>query len=178
MSNKESKNFTKECIYEALWELLKTKPFAEITITQIAEKAGVSRNAIYRKFSSKEMIIKSRLYEKSKEFVELFNNLNISDHREYIRIVFEFLCNQKHITKILIDSGLSLFLLEAFTHAKRFYTTETRNDYYEYYRIGGTYFVYITWLMNGCVETPEELTDIVCYICNNNPITPDITINT
>ena len=154
------------------------KPFEEITITQIAKKAGVSRNAIYRKFSSKEMIIKSRLYEKSKEFVELFNNSVITSHKEYIRVVFSFLCKQKELTKTLVDSDLSLFLLEAFTHAKRFYTTETRNDYYEYYRIGGTYFVYVTWLINGCIETPEQLTEIVSFICNNNPITPDITIQT
>ena len=59
VSNNENNRFTKDCIYEALWELLKQYPYNTITITQIANKAGVSRNAIYRNFESKDLIIKN-----------------------------------------------------------------------------------------------------------------------
>ena len=44
-------------IYEALVELMKQKPYGEITITDITKKAGVSRMAYYRNYQDKDDIL-------------------------------------------------------------------------------------------------------------------------
>lgn len=33
------------------------------------------------------------------------------------------------------------------------------DDYKSYFLAGGIYNVFLLWLMNGCIETPEELAD-------------------
>ena len=46
----------REAIALSLIFLMKTKPFSQITISEIAQKAGVSRSSIYRNFNTKEEI--------------------------------------------------------------------------------------------------------------------------
>lgn len=48
---------SKEWLANALLELMKNKPFREISISEIAEKADLSRRTFYRSFSSKEEVI-------------------------------------------------------------------------------------------------------------------------
>ena len=56
-NNAESNAFVRECIEGALIQLMAAKPFASITVTDIARRAGVSRNAYYRNYPSKEAIL-------------------------------------------------------------------------------------------------------------------------
>ena len=56
-NNEESNAFVRECIEGALIRLMGTKPFDSITVTDIARQAGVSRNAYYRNYPSKEAIL-------------------------------------------------------------------------------------------------------------------------
>ena len=49
--------FAKDCIAMALIKLMKQKKYEDITITEIADTAGVSRVTYYRNYSSKEEII-------------------------------------------------------------------------------------------------------------------------
>ena len=50
-------------IYEALIELMRHKPYGEITITDITKKAGVSRMAYYRNYQDKDDILISHYKE-------------------------------------------------------------------------------------------------------------------
>src|SRR5699024_1390636 len=59
--NEESNLFTKECIETALLVLMKDKDFKDISITDIVKRAGVSRSAYYRNYSSKEDILNKHL---------------------------------------------------------------------------------------------------------------------
>ena len=175
VSNNENNRFTKDCIYEALWELLKQYPYNSITITQIAQKAGVSRNAIYRNFESKDMIIKKRLLECYQSFA---NKIKHSQHtlsrEEYVIMVCEYLCGQREIAETLVKANLTEYLLESFAYIKGAYTTDTETEFYENYRIGGALFVYLTWILRGCKETPVQLADIVNHICSTPAVTPDL----
>lgn len=175
VSNNENNRFTKECIYEALWELIEQQPYNTITITQIANKAGVSRNAIYRNFESKDDIIRKRLLECYQAFTNKITHLQQAVSREeYVLIVCEHLCNQREISEPLVKANLTEFLLESFAYIKGAYTTDTETEYYENYRIGGALFVYLTWILKGCQETPKQLADIVNHICSTPAVIPDL----
>lgn len=60
--------FAKECIVLALLKLIYIKPLSSITISELCEKAGVSRMTFYRNYESKEDIFKKRLCEIFEEY--------------------------------------------------------------------------------------------------------------
>ena len=55
--------FAKDCIATALIKLMKQKKYEDITITDIANTAGVSRVTYYRNYNSKEDIITHHMDE-------------------------------------------------------------------------------------------------------------------
>ena len=59
----ESNRLAKECIVTALIELMKVTEYDRITITDITKKAGVSRMAYYRNYTSKDDILNKFIEE-------------------------------------------------------------------------------------------------------------------
>ncbi|EZM57851.1 hypothetical protein Z176_01062, partial [Streptococcus pyogenes ABC020046230] len=59
--NKETRRIARESMEIALLNLLEIKPLGDITISELVTKAGVSRNAFYRNYTSKEAIIEQLL---------------------------------------------------------------------------------------------------------------------
>ena len=57
--NQENKAITRESIEISLLQLLEKKDLKKITISELVERAGVSRAAFYRNYGSKEEILKS-----------------------------------------------------------------------------------------------------------------------
>ena len=51
----------KECMVSALMQLLEDKPLSAISVTELTEKAGVSRMTYYRNYQSKEEIFQDYL---------------------------------------------------------------------------------------------------------------------
>lgn len=65
-SNKEANQITRESLEAALLFLLKGKDMKQISISELVKKAGVSRNAFYRNYKSKEEILEDA-YERAKQ---------------------------------------------------------------------------------------------------------------
>lgn len=63
-SNKETNQLTKEAIETALLFLLEKKEIRHISVAELVRKAGVSRNAFYRNYKSKEEILEA-YYERT-----------------------------------------------------------------------------------------------------------------
>ena len=57
LSNNEANRITRESICTALLELMKTKEFKEISISELVRRAGVSRQSFYRNYKTKEDIV-------------------------------------------------------------------------------------------------------------------------
>lgn len=57
LSNNEANRITRESICTALLELLKTKEFKEISVSELVRRAGVSRQSFYRNYKTKEDIV-------------------------------------------------------------------------------------------------------------------------
>ena len=56
-SNQEANQITRESIETALLHLMEKKDLPQISISELVKKAGVSRNAFYRNYKSKEEIL-------------------------------------------------------------------------------------------------------------------------
>lgn len=59
--NQETHLLTIEALQIALLSLLKIKPLKRISISELTRLAGVSRNAFYRNFKSKEALLQTIL---------------------------------------------------------------------------------------------------------------------
>ncbi|MGT2803013.1 TetR/AcrR family transcriptional regulator [Streptococcus henryi] len=59
--NLENRSLTRESIETALLFFMETKQLSQITISELVKKAGVSRNAFYRNYHSKEDILEDML---------------------------------------------------------------------------------------------------------------------
>ncbi|KXT80396.1 TetR family transcriptional regulator [Streptococcus sp. DD11] len=55
--NQESNQITRESLEISLMQLLEKKELKKITISELVERAGVSRAAFYRNYTSKEQIL-------------------------------------------------------------------------------------------------------------------------
>lgn len=61
MSTNHSKQFSRDCMVQALIQLLQTKSLSNITISELTERAGVSRMTYYRNYNSMDEIFSSYL---------------------------------------------------------------------------------------------------------------------
>lgn len=94
-----------DCIYEALVILMETKPYKEITITDITRKAGVSRMAYYRNYQDKDDILIHHLREGMEEATERFLQDPNPSHEEFWRD-FILSVGQDPINEHVIKAGL------------------------------------------------------------------------
>ena len=52
----QANQLARECMVTALMQLLKEKPLSAVSVSELTEKAGVSRMTYYRNYQSKEEI--------------------------------------------------------------------------------------------------------------------------
>ena len=69
MLRKERAILTKNKVFETAIELIRTKGYDNVTISEICEKAGVAKGTFYVHYKSKEDIIKESYYSDMSEFV-------------------------------------------------------------------------------------------------------------
>lgn len=89
--NKEMRDLCRQSIETALIELLEDKPLDQISISQLVAKAGVSRNAFYRNYRSKEDILKQRLDQLIRR---IFKELKLFDLTSQANQAWYYLFNE------------------------------------------------------------------------------------
>ena len=171
----------RECVTRALLQLMKEKEYGEISVGEIAERAGVHRATFYRHFRSKEDVLESFLSEIFKS-AEEGRKLLQEDFTSFIRPVFQALYDKKEPILLLHKAGLSELFMNALKvyfdfHEEdkgeapdpKSYGIKVRNKtsgdglleaYKTAYRIGGIYSCLLLWFSHGMRETPEEMTRI------------------
>lgn len=85
----------KEYITEAILQLLNNKKYEDITITDIAEKAGVTRITFYRNFESKDDIIKQYIQN-------IFSKYKWNDKLDVTYQIFDFFTKKQKNNRFII----------------------------------------------------------------------------
>ncbi len=62
---------SKKWLTDALFELMKEKTYEKISIREISEKAGLTRQTFYHNFSSKEMLLMYRSDQMFEDFYKI-----------------------------------------------------------------------------------------------------------
>ena len=88
----ETRRLMKEYIYIAFLQLLEAKDYADISVTDIVNRAGVSRMTYYRHFNSKEEIVTKHIEELYSHFHDdLLDCPDVSDAEFWTGFYSEFL---------------------------------------------------------------------------------------
>lgn len=160
------KKITRESIFSALMILLKKHPFNEITITQIAKIAGVSRVAFYRNYTTKEDIINYYLQELFEQLLTQLQALQDKSKLNRTKLFFTFFQNQNQLIETLINAELSHIFYEQFClYVTDFFVTQTNKfsrsplfeKYLSQYIASGLFRVLIDWIKNGMTESIDDI---------------------
>lgn len=164
LSNEESHRLTRECIEQALVELLKVKKFQEITITDITKKAGVSRAAFYRNYDSRKAVLRAVVSGGNEAIVEhMQESRKENEPRLFWKALFEGIAQRADIYKTLFLAGQGETLLEIYGEVLPEYPMKIYNlsPYHLHFWIGAIYNVTREWVLGGMKESIDEMADFL-----------------
>ena len=107
LSNEESNRITRESIEIAFIALLSEKDMEQITLSEVARRAGVSRSALYRNYPSKDAILEA-VFHTILDYTREFTRLILSqDHpRSAYRGIFEKIQEDAWLFRLMIKAGV------------------------------------------------------------------------
>ena len=147
--------FVRDCITKALFKLMKSNDYQDITVTALVAAAGVSRNSFYRNYRSIEDILRQYLIEQtSKWWAEYLAHL----HPNVIEETFQHFLNMREEILLLYKAGLSHLLMEHIALCgKQSLTGEISNAYQTAFMSGGLWGLTNEWILREMKETPREM---------------------
>lgn len=164
LCNEESRELTRDCIEDALLRLLREKDFKDISVTDIAAKAGVSRGAYYRNYESKEDIFRCILKKKFESaYLYMRQREQGIDPYAFWCGMFEELLNDMSFYRLAVKIKQEIVLLEYFNEMAVHLRPNAKDvSHYEtLFYTGASYNVIIGWIKNGAKETPTEMAAII-----------------
>lgn len=173
-NNEASNAFVRECIEAALVQLMESKPFSAITVTDIARRAGVSRNAYYRNYDSKEAILANYLHgliETVNRTLTKYDPLT-QTHDAWIAL----LAGVRTIApqyKLLLDAGYGEHIVDAMQeHMNR--STVSHNigpRYASRFWAGAICAVLDQWVRSDMDASDDELADVMTALMQHGVAT-------
>jgi len=164
ISNNKRKKDSQERIEKAFIELLTTKEVKEITVSDISKLAKVNRSTFYANYIDiYDLVdkIKNRLIDEffsiymeevklekhSYNFLKLFRHIKENQlfYRIYFKLDFDFTWNKDYLNDEML----------------LWYGSTKNKDYHITFFKAGLNAVIKMWLDNGCIESPEEIEEII-----------------
>lgn len=167
--NTQKHTMTRECIYTALQLLMRQKPYDEITITDIAKKAGVSRMSYYRIYKSKDDILIQYFNDIFEKCLEQIKSRDIHDKYQFALLLFQIVGEYHELIMDVFRAKLydlflkcmiqyCSYLAEHILH-KDMKNTET--GYWIYAEAGRFTFLIYRWLDQNMLDSPEQMARIL-----------------
>lgn len=176
--NAEQNKITKESIFMALMAVMEKKDFKNISITEVAQKAGVSRMAFYRNYQILEDVLTEHLEEMFAEYSILLASNEVSNY-EMTRLYFYYFRQHQAFINNLLRSKLTHLILEQSVEfldefSQSIVCTINCTPEFERYNIrfiaGGIFNVLMTWCTHGMLESDELMAELVCERLSNQII--------
>ncbi|MGN0709747.1 MAG: TetR/AcrR family transcriptional regulator [Anaerovoracaceae bacterium] len=164
-----------QMLYDALMEVIKTKPFRKVTVSDLSQVSTVSRATFYRNFDE---IVDILYWQCDRLFHEVLTDFTESDPDlsqedvllEYV-LSFWMEPGRMKLLEILMDSGRIDIIYNGFVNNAPILmdflkekNVPMSTDNYEYFiSVRAGFFVGIirAWIMTGKKQTPEELSGII-----------------
>lgn len=155
--------FLKECMADALIDLMSKKQFDKITITEITSEAGVGRSTWFRNFNDKSCALTFkliRLWERRADE----HNISVRDRYaiENAREFFEFNLEHRDILQTIYTANLQSAVYNAFYQVMVLrHGVETEERYSARFYSYGLFGLLDEWIRRDFTETVDDMIKVV-----------------
>lgn len=165
---------SKKELTQGLLTLMATYPFSDITVTQIAQEAKLSRRTFYRLFHTKEEMISQLLDQYVFEFFEEIKKHDTHHYWDTVLLYFSFWEKRKDFLVLLKDHSL-LYLLYQKTFQSSYELLSIEKPYRKKadedpclsygiaYSMGGMNQLLIHWIEDGMRIEPSLFINYIHY---------------
>lgn len=178
---------TRERLQNALLELLGSKELKAITVKEICEKAGISRNAFYQHYSYKEDLYDQMVAQATERIRDSLTPLisDVSMVRQdsvasYARHIIDGVSEVRELIYVMLKNDEGIFLRQLtnlicdrfLTNSLPFFGIKDSKDlrlFYEFLSAGMAAFI-IKWVLDGDV-TEEKAAALLAEILSQISIT-------
>ena len=158
----ETTEYLKECIANALIQLMNAAPIEKIRIQEITELAGVGRMTWFRYFDSKTDALVFKLQQLWKEWIAGHPCSGRIGSYEHALWFFSFWYSIRPLLSLLYRQNQYDVLLRVFLlYASIVEGDLRREQYHEMFFAYGMLGIVIKWTAAGFRETPEKLTALL-----------------
>jgi AcrR family transcriptional regulator len=158
---------SRQSISDALVEMMKTKTFQDITVTDICEIAGLVRKTFYRNFRSKDDVIIYIIENVFKEFITA-RNIKLMTTYDVLWDVYKFIDTYREFLILFYKNNLLRFVNKnvadfivkeqvLFNELNLSEIDEKCLRYIPPQLSALVVSIVETWIEGGFVETPQEL---------------------
>ena len=153
--------FLKECLADALIQLLADKPMDKITIPEIAKLAGVGRTTYFRNFRSKEEMLSFKLILLWERWTDKLHAKKRSYSPDDALVFFRFNHSIRGLLTLMYSRDLQSALYGAFnTYLTPRPEAEASERYASSFYSYGLFGLLDEWIAGGFRETPEQMAQI------------------
>jgi len=162
---------SKKWLMNALLSLMDEKPFRDITITEISNRADLARRTFYRNFKTKDEVLSLCVKEKMDEYIEYGKRETDFSLQNITRLYFTFWQANLKFAQVLKKNGLLFMLLIEFSRYLPYihevvqgndvnYGGSEELSYAMTFGAGGFWNLLSQWLEEGAVKSPDEMAKI------------------
>lgn len=166
---------TQERLQNALLELLEQKELKAITVKEICDNAGISRNAFYQHYGYKEdlydQMVASATEEIRNSLAPIIPNASLLDRNSmelYAKHIIDGVYKVKNLVLIMLKADDGIFLRQLtdlifgqfLTNALSFYDVKDSSEirlYFEFLSAGVAAFI-IRWILDDALTESKALT--------------------
>lgn len=155
---------SKEFLTEALLRLMEKKSFQDITVTEIAHTAGVSRLTFYRNFDSKLDILETYLQNSFETYLAELEQTQIKSLKDALALCFCYWENDRQIIQLLLKNNLELTIYAPFLSYLdmilcRYHAFPLLTRTQKEFIVGGIYFSMLDWIGDHRGQSAQDIAE-------------------
>lgn len=158
MNNEQKNTWVKRQITAALLELLREKKLADISVSELTDRAGVGRVSFYRNYQTKEDILRAESDRLIHEWGRLYESNPESAPETLFPSLFDFYREHRDFYTTLYEAGMSTIMMDTIISTIQI-TPEMPNleAYMKSFWAYGIYGWMLEWIKRGMQESGSEL---------------------
>lgn len=161
--------FLKECLSDALIQLMREKDFEKISIKEIADTAGVGRATWFRNYTSKNEALTFKFVQVWKRWADehaiaVRDRFDLANAKNFFQFNYEI----KHILEIVYTSNMQSAIYDAFYQVMMpQYGANAKECYQARFYSYGLFGLLDEWIKRGFKESVEEMVIFFYQIIKN-----------
>lgn len=162
-------DYSRHYITEALFKLMESTPYKDITVSDISKKAGVGRATFYRYFTCKEDVVSFFFEHTKSEFgkEQIYRPRCKEDYEDIIKRVVRYISENKKRLQLLCEARLEYLYFDYVDKALAKMMSSEEYDESEYKAAGyagAISNITLHWIKNDCKGDEKEIFDALSAI--------------